>query len=444
MQLTQVPINGTKRNLSLLGAFCFFLSAIEYMIPKPLPFLRIGLANLPLLLALDLMPFPSFLLLAAVKISGQALISGALFSYVFLLSAGGTLASATLMYALRRAFGKEKLSLAGTGAAGALASNGVQLVLAYFFALGSGVRYAAVPVLALGLVTGTLLGAVSEYFIRRSLWYAQMKGAKPKEDNKGVIGDIGMVKETAAVPLCPATQNYNENPLQRFRKKRESFCRNTFSPGELALAGLCMAPALLLNPGASSRIIQFLFFFFIAWLFGKKTSPLVTLSVMAGIIFFNLIIPYGEVLFTLGPMKITEGALKTGVQRAVTLEGLFMLSRACVSSKLALPGAFGEIVGESFRIFSGLAEEKKSFNARNWTERLDELLISGAAYPETGASAGANLQSGEQVKKEPEKTGTASGPSRPPNKKRIIQALGPKIFLAALVFLAWLPLVIAS
>ena len=37
---------------ALAAAICLFLAGIEYMIPRPLPFLRIGLANLPLLLAL--------------------------------------------------------------------------------------------------------------------------------------------------------------------------------------------------------------------------------------------------------------------------------------------------------------------------------------------------------------------------------------------------------
>jgi heptaprenyl diphosphate synthase len=68
------------RSLALLGSFCLFLSTLEYLIPKPLPFMRIGLANLPLILALDLFPPGPFALLVLIKISGQALITGTLFS----------------------------------------------------------------------------------------------------------------------------------------------------------------------------------------------------------------------------------------------------------------------------------------------------------------------------------------------------------------------------
>ena len=49
-----------RKTIAILGAFCLFLSAIEYMIPKPMPFMRIGLTNVPLLLALDIFPFPEF------------------------------------------------------------------------------------------------------------------------------------------------------------------------------------------------------------------------------------------------------------------------------------------------------------------------------------------------------------------------------------------------
>ncbi|MFA6365600.1 MAG: Gx transporter family protein, partial [Candidatus Hydrogenedentales bacterium] len=91
---------------ALLGAFCFFLSAIEYMLPKPLPFMRLGIANLPILLAVDILPFRWFLVLAAVKVIGMSLISGTLFSYIALFSLFGTLAAALAMWAMRRAGGR--------------------------------------------------------------------------------------------------------------------------------------------------------------------------------------------------------------------------------------------------------------------------------------------------------------------------------------------------
>ncbi|MDR1839667.1 MAG: Gx transporter family protein [Treponema sp.] len=160
-----------RKNLALLGAFCLFLSAIEYMIPKPLPFMRIGLANLPLMLALDIFPLKAFLVLVCVKVFGQALITGTLFSYVFLFSLAGTFFSALLMYALRRIFGRDRITFIGIGAAGAMVSNAAQLALAHVFIFRENVRYITPPFLAAGLVTGIVLGIFCETFIRRSQWY---------------------------------------------------------------------------------------------------------------------------------------------------------------------------------------------------------------------------------------------------------------------------------
>jgi heptaprenyl diphosphate synthase len=159
-----------RRTIALLGACCLFLSAVEYLIPKPLPFMRLGLANLPLMLALDIFPFSGFLILVCIKILGQALITGTLFSYVFLFSVTGTFFSALVMFFLRR-FGKGSVSFTGIGAAGAMVSNMAQLALAWLFIFQENARYIAPPFLASGLATGIALGAFCEAFTRKSHWY---------------------------------------------------------------------------------------------------------------------------------------------------------------------------------------------------------------------------------------------------------------------------------
>jgi heptaprenyl diphosphate synthase len=159
-----------NKNLALLGACCFFLSAVEYMIPKPLPFLRIGLANLPLMLAVDIFSFRYFLVLVLLKVFGQALITGTLFSYVFLFSLTGTFFSASLMYLLRRIF-RQGITFIGIGTAGAVVSNSAQLVLAYLFIFKENTRYIAPWFLTAGFITGIALGIFCEVFVRKSRWY---------------------------------------------------------------------------------------------------------------------------------------------------------------------------------------------------------------------------------------------------------------------------------
>lgn len=166
--------------LALLGAFCLFLSTIEYLIPKPLPFIRIGIANIPIMIAIDLFPFGSFVLLVLIKVLGQAIITGSLFSYVFLFSLGGSAASALSMYGFRRLIGNKNISFIGIGIIGALVSNCIQIILAWIFIFGPSAKFIAPPLLLLGLVTGLLLGFFCQVFTEQSRWYTQqIQGIRP-------------------------------------------------------------------------------------------------------------------------------------------------------------------------------------------------------------------------------------------------------------------------
>ena len=160
-----------RKTLALLGAFCMFLSTVEFMIPKPMPFMRLGIANLPLMLALDIFPFPAFMVLVGIKVVGQALITGTLFSYIFLFSLAGTVLAAVSMYALRYGL-KGRVSFIGVGTMGAMMSNISQMALAWFLLFGNSVRFIAPPFFAAGLITGVALGIFCEVFVRRSTWYA--------------------------------------------------------------------------------------------------------------------------------------------------------------------------------------------------------------------------------------------------------------------------------
>lgn len=152
------------------------LSAIEYMIPKPVPFLRVGIANLPILLGLDLLPLPSLLLVVVLKVVGQGLVGGTLVSYVVLFSAAGSFTSALAMVAARRVFGP-RMTLLGVSVTGALFGNAAQILLARLLIFGDGAWLIAPPFLAIGTVTSVLLGAFSEHFAARSAWWQGIKRA---------------------------------------------------------------------------------------------------------------------------------------------------------------------------------------------------------------------------------------------------------------------------
>ena len=163
--------------------------------------------------------------------------------------------------------------------------------------------------------------------------------------------------------------------FEQFRAKRRKVYEGLFGATALCIAGLIIMPALLFNPVTPFRILQFLFFWFLAWLSGKKNNPIFTIIIILGIVAFNLIIPYGKVLFSIGVFKITAGALMMGIQRAVTLEGLIMLSRITIRRDLKIPGLFGELIGESFRIFSVIMNQRQRITRKNLIADIDRMMI---------------------------------------------------------------------
>jgi heptaprenyl diphosphate synthase len=177
-----------------------------------------------------------------------------------------------------------------------------------------------------------------------------------------------------------------------------------------------MMPALVFNPNPYFRGAQFLFFWFLAWFAGKRNNPLITILIILGITAFNLLAPYGRVLVSLGGWRLTEGALLTGIQRAVTLEGLIMLSRVAIRRDLRFPGFFGERIGESFRILALVQERKNTITRKNFVRDIDDLMIELSETKDEGP---------------PVETGRQDA------------GVAGRIILGSAVILAWLPWAIA-
>jgi heptaprenyl diphosphate synthase len=210
----------------------------------------------------------------------------------------------------------------------------------------------------------------------------------------------------------------------RFRQVRRDLYQRLFSSRALFITGICIMPALLFNPNPLFRVLQFLFFWFLAWLAGRKNNPFITFLIILGIVAFNLLVPYGRVLFSLGVFKITAGALLAGIQRAFTLEALIMLSRFTIRQDLKLPGAFGELIGESFRIFALIMDRKGAINRKNIAGGIDALMLE--------LSGTVNEQSG----KEPAETARVKD-----GKTHVNLKIPGVIILGLITFIAWIPVI---
>lgn len=323
----------------VFGALCFFLSAIEFVIPKPLPFLRIGLANVPLMLALDVLSFPAFLLLTVIKILGQAFISGTLFSYLILFSAAGTIGAALAMYALHK-IPRKALSLAGISMAGAFVSNCVQLFIGRFFIFGEGIRYMAPPFLFIGAVTSLILGIFCESFESESEWYAHIRDA-----------------DSPLYVQLPDDANPAPHPWIRL------------------ITGFTLLIALLFIQGLPAKAVMFAASFLLCLAEKQKIYWVPLCISTVGIVACHIFIPVGRELFSIGSFSLTSGALLNGLEKAVVLQAMIFISRWTLQVRIRIPGLLGIVLDESLYIFKQLLEYKDKIRPRHLITSIDELLL---------------------------------------------------------------------
>ena len=165
----------SDRVVAILAAASLFLASIELAIPKPVPFLRLGLANLPILIALRALGLRQLLLLVGLKILGQGMVQGTLFSYIILFSAASSVGSVAAVWLVDRA-SRGLMSLVGVAVAGALASNLAQLGVARWLVFGESTWLIAAPFVAAGTASAVLLGLFAKRFVRRSEWVRIVSG----------------------------------------------------------------------------------------------------------------------------------------------------------------------------------------------------------------------------------------------------------------------------
>jgi heptaprenyl diphosphate synthase len=337
------------------AALCLFLSAVEYAVPKPLPFMRLGLANLPILLALSKLRRRDVLLLILLKVLGQALISGTLFSYVFVFSAAGSFASGLTMLVLYMLFHRtDAVSNTGLCVAGALANNCAQIAAARLIVFGENAKYIAPVLFSTGFATGLVLGIFADVFCAKSVWYRDLVTGYGDKENPSVwqgpdpgrnSADFSPAEKTSAVPVVQFVIAMVLFPVFLLQK-------NVFVVWGAAFVFCVMT---MLKKHGKVRLLP---------------SLLMTL----GVTFFSLLSPYGKVLFSAGSFRITQDALVTGLRKSGILTGMVFLSQFAISPRLSIPGRAGRFLGSMFSIFDSLTSERISFKRGHVIEALDARL----------------------------------------------------------------------
>lgn len=150
---------------ALLSSLALILSYLEFLLPLPVPIpgIKLGIANLAVMVAMYKLSNRYALTVNLVRI----LIAGLLFNGVFgaFYALAGALLSFTVMCGLKYS---DKFSIVGVSMAGSVAHNLGQLMLASFIMSTPHLFYYFPVLLFSGMLTGILLG-ITAYHLNNKL-----------------------------------------------------------------------------------------------------------------------------------------------------------------------------------------------------------------------------------------------------------------------------------
>lgn len=157
-----------KQRIAVLSAYALALHGFEALLPMPVPWLRIGLANIITLVALLLYGFRTALAVTVIRVTLASMFTGTFLGPSFVLSLGGGLSSTAAM-GLVHTVSKNLFGPVGLSLWGSLFHNLAQLFLAWLlFVQRLGPILIISPVILLiGTITGVVNGLISDLLIRQ-------------------------------------------------------------------------------------------------------------------------------------------------------------------------------------------------------------------------------------------------------------------------------------
>ena len=155
-----------KTRIPFLAGIATGIYAIETLIPKPLPWLRLGLSNAVVLCVLATFGFKYGLLVSIVRTTVGSFITGMFLTPFFFFGLSGGIVSTCVMWIAYTGW-KKIFSLIGISILGALAHNITQFFLAYVMFIKRVEVFYLLPVfILLSLVAGTITGFGAIYLKR--------------------------------------------------------------------------------------------------------------------------------------------------------------------------------------------------------------------------------------------------------------------------------------
>jgi len=150
--------------MGLLAAAAVVLFVFESLAPRPLPWMKLGLGNLPVVLGLSLYGPSAALVISLLKLFLGGLLSGAWAGPSFFIGGVAGLCS-WLVMAIAWKWGRSYFSEVGLSVWGALTHQVSQLAVAYIY-IGQIALFSLLPLALLSaLLSGILIGLLA-YWVR--------------------------------------------------------------------------------------------------------------------------------------------------------------------------------------------------------------------------------------------------------------------------------------
>ncbi len=315
-----MPLQNRNR-IAYLGALTLLFSYAEMLLPRFVPFFRLGLGNIAILLAFDL-SFPSFFLLTIIKSVTASMMAGTLVSPFFLISIAQSVASGILMYGLFRIKGKW-LSIYGISMVGSAISAVVQLFLSTLY-LGKETLALAAPMLFFSVAA-----AIVTAFLSQALKIpadSPSFSATPQEGNSKKALILVVVILIAAITCFMINNLY------------------------------VLAAALILA-------------FVFQKLSGRKIMLMPHISIWIFVMIVSLLTPSGKILYKIGKFSLTQGALTTGLAKSLKLSIAAALSQCAAS----LRPSSESLIGLTLSYYRGLLDNFRNQEG-NFIKRLQNTL----------------------------------------------------------------------
>lgn len=306
-------LNKSREKLAFLTALTLLFSYIEMILPRFLPFFRLGLANVVVLLSLEL-DFTAFILLAVLKSVSSSLMGGTLFSPFFLISFFQSILSALAMRTAYMLFSKKIISLYGLSVLGAAVSALVQIFLSSIY-LGQGTFALLGPMLIFNVISGLFVAFVAQ--------------------SQKVTNYIEKMYDVGGRTLAES-ENESENKKQMLQKKPLQIIFLFFL--------ISFSASLFFIKSIAVLSVAFMAGFILQKICGRKIFILPHISLWIFIFIAAIFLPNGQVLFKIWRISITRGAMLLALRKALTLSAVSALSQCAVCVKPSQKSIFALIL----------------------------------------------------------------------------------------------------